>query len=147
MIRLSRDDAALLAMLAQYEMVPLRVKKRLVDDLSKTAKPIGNVLIGRGRETSSGDVQKAAERLRSGARSNRESRPLTRYKRVSNRGVVKPSQVALSANRNEPRLRSGAHSSHIHKWARDSNLMRFLLVFHVRCCGNAVEQDKSFFID
>jgi hypothetical protein len=91
MIRLSSDDAALLAMIAQYEGVPLRVKKQLVGDLSRSAKPIGNVLIGVASGSTSDDVKRAAERLRNWARSNRESRPLARYKRVSNRALSRSS--------------------------------------------------------
>jgi hypothetical protein len=85
MIRLNSDDAALLAVIAQYEAAPLKVKKQLVGDLSKSAKPIGNALIGRKRRSSRSDVKEAAERLRKWAQRNRESRPLTQYKRVSKR--------------------------------------------------------------
>lgn len=91
MIRLGNDDAALLAMIAQYETVPLHLKRQLVGDLSKSAKPIGNALIGRANRSSSGDVKRAADRLRKWAQRNRESRPLTRYKRVSNRAQAKSS--------------------------------------------------------
>lgn len=89
MIRLSNDDAALLAMIAQYEKVPLQLKRQLVNDLSKSAKPIGNALIGQTIRTPSVDVKRAADRLRKWAQRNRESRPLARYKRVSNRALTK----------------------------------------------------------
>ena len=75
MIRLNSDDAALLAMIAQYETVPLSVKRQLVGDLSNTAKPIGNLLIGQTRRPPRAEVRKAAERLRRWAESNRRSRP------------------------------------------------------------------------
>lgn len=94
MIRLNSDDAALLAMIAQYESVddvPLHVKRQLVSDLSKEAKPIGNILIGASRGSTSNDARSAAERLRRWARRNRESRPLARYKRVSNRTLTSSS--------------------------------------------------------
>jgi hypothetical protein len=82
MIRLDSDDAALLAMIAQYERVPLSVKRQLVGDLSNKAKPIGNLLIGQPGRPPRTEVRKAAERLRRWAQSNRRSRPA---KRVSAR--------------------------------------------------------------
>lgn len=91
MIRLSNNDAALLAMLAQYETAPLKVKRELIGDLSREAKPIGSVLIGQARRTHTKDVKRAAERIQKWAQRNRESRPITHYKRVSNRAMTKPS--------------------------------------------------------
>jgi hypothetical protein len=91
MIRLSNNDAALLAMLAQYETAPLQVKRELIGDLSKKAKPIGSVLIGQAKRTRRKDIKEAAERIQKWAQRNRESRPIAHYKRVSNRALTKSS--------------------------------------------------------
>lgn len=73
MIRLDGDDGAVLAMLAQFQDVPLSLKRKLVSDLSPKAKPIGNFLIGQSKRQPGVEVKKAAERLRKWAQSNRRN--------------------------------------------------------------------------